>query len=242
MDVPFEAGLDVLRPLPAPGATRPWRPPGLEAEAPSAGSAPAPPAAPSPPPPLRFDEGELARAMAAASLATRRELVAAWQAEEDRRLSREVARVAAALEAEEARAARARTETRRALATILETALRRVVPVLLERLEVAHLRRLLEDWCGRLLPEETVRVRVRPAVREPLAAALDGGGGERAPRFEFVADPALPPGGVTLERSDGRVHHRPDELVEELVAALRAILDGSRPSPEESDPRREDEP
>jgi len=241
VDVPFETGLDMLRPPSTTGAARPWRPPGLEAEMPDAGSAPAPPVEPSAPPALRFAEDELARAMAAAALETRRTLLAAWRAEEARRLSAEVARVAAALEAEAARVARDRTGTRKALVAILETALRRLVPVLLERLEAAHLRRLLEDWCARLLPEETVRVRVRPTVRESLAAAFDGRGGEGLPRFEFVADPALPPGGVTLERGDGRIHHRPDALVEELVAALRTIVDGPS-SPEERDGRREEEP
>jgi len=69
-------------------------------------------------------------------------------------------------------------------------------------------------------------VRVRPEVREALAAASTAHAS--GPRFEFVADPALPPGGVVLELSRGCARHDPAGFVEELVDALAGLLDAGR--------------
>ena len=229
MDAPFEPGIDRLRPFSSSTEPRPWSLPGLD-EPDSQPSSPTETAPPQPPA-LRFDEAELARAMAAAALACRRALEQAWQAEEQRRLSCEMAQVRARLEAMADTVATARAETRRALADILATAIRRLVPTLLTRLELDHLRRLLGAWSQRLLPEETVRVRVRPAVREALAAALGSGPEEGRARLEIVADPAMPVGGVTVERAEGAIHHRPEQLAEELVAGLLRLLEASAASP-----------
>ncbi len=229
MDAPFEPGIDRLRPLPSSAEPRRWSLPGLDEPDPR----PSPPAETAPPRPavLHFDEAELARAMAAAALACRRELEQAWQAEEQRRLSHELAQVRTRLETMAETSAMARAETRRALADILATAIRRLVPTLLARLELDHLRHLLVAWSQRLLPEETVRVRVRPAVREALAAALGSGPEEGRARLEIVADPAMPVGGVTVERAEGAIHHRPEQLVEELVAGLLRLLEAPAESP-----------
>ncbi len=219
----FECGLDLVRRARPPRTVGPWHPAfpeAAEAEGrvrPARGWSPEEAAGR----PVLFDEAELARALAAACADTRRELVAAFAAEEERRLSRAVEAVRAGLERAMAELAAALAESRGALVELLATALRRAVPALLARLEEAEVRRVLEGWSRRVLPEEVLVVRVRPEVRDALAAGAAAGG----TRFEFVADPALPPGGVVLELPQGCARHDPARLVEGLVAALAGLLD-----------------
>lgn len=218
--LPFEAGLDLVRHGRQGGAAS-WKPPSLDA--------PDPPPGPEHRPSLAerrllFDEDQLARALAAVCTRQRRELEAAFAAEQERRLAAAVEAVHAALGRALGSLAAALAEGRGAVRDILETALRRVVPSLLARVEETEVRRVLDDWSRRVLPEEGLIVRVRPEVRDALAAAPPGSA--RDLRLEFVADPALPPGGVVLELPDGRARHDPSRMVEELAAALGALLGG----------------
>ncbi len=183
-----------------------------------------------PPPSLLFDEDELARICARLAARLRAQEEARRAEEREREESRALARLWQGLEEHLLEGRRRRAEARARLAELLELALRHLAQGLAARFERAALEATLEEWCGRLFPDERVIVRVRPEMRERLVAAWSERLQQReAARFEieFVADATLAPGALRLERENGGIFERdPQCWAEELAAALAACLCG----------------
>jgi len=201
-------------------------PPGEAAEPPAQGTV----EESKPPPSLLFDEDELARICARLAVRLRAQEEARRAAEREQEESHALARFWQGLEEYLLEERRRRAEARARLGELLDLALRHLAQGLAARFERAALEATLEEWRGRLFPDERVIVRVRPEMRERLAAAWSERLQQRqATRFEieFVADATLAPGALRLERDNGGIFERdPQCWAEELAAALAACLRG----------------
>ena len=210
------------RPRPAPGAASlPWRPGALAGLAGDL-DLDLPPA---PAPALAFDEGDLARVVAAAHRRGREAAMAELAADPAVRMSRALERLAAVL-AEQAHAARADAAAEVRRTVTLAAAIARALPHTVG--DPAALARRCADLLAGL--DGPVRLVLPPAEAEqlsPLLPELARGAGLAGP-LELEADALLPPGAARLTWPGGWLEQDP------IAAAARvaALLDGHGAAPD----------
>jgi flagellar biosynthesis/type III secretory pathway protein FliH len=202
----------------------PWLPGGL-----AAGIGDVPREAP---PPLAFDEGELARIAAAASLRARQDADAAHAADPATRHARALERLAEALEAARREQVHATSADLRRTIELAAALARTAAPAAGDAQALAERYADLlagVDGPATLIVPPAAAAELRPLLADIAAAAGLAGG------LELAADPALPEGAARVSWPGGWLEQDPAALAQRLAALLAAHAHAPHPPTDGAD-------